>query len=136
MLSKFFKYEQNANSKETALWRMITRYHGKEDKYWPVTKMVWSMAKFGFQLATRLWQTFVFCFVLDASKPKQNTKGWSHDWCSSLFYGLSDTTISIIQTVHHACAKFWLAETTMSRHQTNLKICTGIQNNIALNSSH
>ena len=28
------------------------------------------------------------------------------DWCNSLFYGLPNTTISKIQTVHNACAKF------------------------------
>ena len=28
------------------------------------------------------------------------------DWCNSLFFGLPDTTVSKIQTVHNACAKF------------------------------
>ena len=28
------------------------------------------------------------------------------DWCNSLLFGLPDTTVSKIQTVHNACAKF------------------------------
>ena len=28
------------------------------------------------------------------------------DWCNSLFFGLSDTTVSKIQTQHNACAKY------------------------------